>query len=156
MFIQGKSGCVSFLWHRIAPEELAAYTFGVTLSDPSPEESKAAQKLRAWWFAREQWQRWAMVIAVLILVVFAMERWQRWEQTGKTRGQKTWERGGVSQFDENNDGVIDQEKRPGKVPGEFIIRKDANFDGTFDIRYRQMTNGIATDLETIKESAPRR
>lgn len=114
------------------------------------------QKLRAWWFTREQWQRWAMMMAAIIILIFAVERWQRWEQTGKALGQKTWERGGVIQLDENNDGVIDQEKRPGKLPGEFTIRKDANFDGMFDIRYRQMTNGIATDLETIKESAPRR
>jgi len=46
--------------------------------------------------------------------------------------------------------------RPGKVPGEYLIRKDANFDGTFDVRYRQLTNGLATGLENIKEAAPRR
>lgn len=96
-----------------------------------------------------------MVIALGIVLVLAWERWQRWELTGKQPRQKTWERDGVIRLDENGDGVIDQEKHPGKVPGEFIIRKDANFDGTFDLRYRQLTNGLATGLEQIKETAPR-
>ncbi len=95
------------------------------------------------------------MIALGIVLVLAWERWQRWELTGKQAQQKTWERDGVIRLDENGDGIIDQEKRPGKVPGEFIIRKDANFDGTFDLRYRQLTNGLATGLEQIKESAPR-
>ncbi len=97
-----------------------------------------------------------MVIATGIVVVLAAERWQRWDLTSrKNLRQKTWEREGVIRLDENGDGIIDQEQRPGKVPGEFIIRKDANFDGTFDVRYRQTTNGLATGLETIKETAPR-
>lgn len=96
-----------------------------------------------------------MVIALGIGLVLLWERWQRWELTGKQAQQKTWERDGVIRLDENGDGIIDQEKRPGKVPGEFIIRKDANFDGTFDLRYRQLTNGLATGLEQIKETAPR-
>jgi hypothetical protein len=96
-----------------------------------------------------------MVIAVSILLVLAVERWQRWDLTSKPARKKTWERDGIVRLDENGDGYIDQEQRPGKVPGEFIIRKDANFDGTFDLRYRQMTNGLATDLEVIKEAAPR-
>lgn len=95
------------------------------------------------------------MIALGIVLVLAWERWQRWELTGKQAQQKTWERDGVIRLDENGDGIIDQEKRPGKVPGEFIIRKDANFDGTFDLRYRQLTNGLATGLEQIKETAPR-
>lgn len=98
-----------------------------------------------------------MVIALVIVLVLVWERWQRWEPTGKPQSrQKTWERDGVIQFDENGDGYIDEERRPGKVPGEFIVRKDANFDGTFDVRYRQLTNGLATDMEVIKEKAPRR
>lgn len=95
------------------------------------------------------------MIALGIVLVLAWERWQRWKLTGKQAQQKTWERDGIIRLDENGDGVIDQEKRPGKVPGEFIIRKDANFDGVFDLRYRQLTNGLATGLESIKETAPR-
>ncbi len=97
------------------------------------------------------------MIALGIVIVLAVERWQRWEQTGKPQTrQKTWERDGVIQLDENGDSYIDQEMRPGKVLGEFIVRKDANFDGTFDLRYRQLTNGLATSMEVIKEPAPRR
>lgn len=115
------------------------------------------QSILNWWRRCEAWQRWAIVIALGIVVVLAVERWQRWEQTGKPQTrQKTWERDGVIQLDENGDGYIDQEIRPGKVPGEFIVRKDANFDGTFDLRYRQLTNGLATGMEVIKEPAPRR
>jgi hypothetical protein len=128
----------------------------VSASTPEPYGWRHRTKtLRDWWQAREQWQRWACVIALGIVLVLAWERWQRWELTGKQAQQKTWERDGVIRLDENGDGIIDQEKRPGKVPGEFIIRKDANFDGTFDLRYRQLTNGLATGLEQIKESAPR-
>jgi hypothetical protein len=98
-----------------------------------------------------------MVIALGIAFVLLIERWQRWEPTSKPQSrQKTWEREGVTQLDENGDGYIDQEMRPGKLPGEFIIRKDANFDGVFDVRYRQLTNGLATGMEVIKEPAPRR
>jgi len=98
-----------------------------------------------------------MVITLGIVLVLGWERWQRWEPTSKPQSrQKAWERGSVIQLDENGDGYIDQETRPGNVPGEFIIRKDANFDGTFDIRYRLLTNGLATGMEVIKEPAPRR
>jgi hypothetical protein len=128
----------------------------VIASAPEPSGwRRRAKPLRDWWQSREQWQRWALVIALGIVLVLVWERWQRWELTGKQAQQKTWERDGIIRLDENGDGVIDQEKRPGKVPGEFIIRKDANFDGVFDLRYRQLTNGLATGLEPIKETAPR-
>lgn len=98
-----------------------------------------------------------MVIALGIVLVLGWERWQRWELTSKQQArQKTWERDGVIQLDENGDGYIDQEMRPGRVPGEFIVRKDANFDGVFDVRYRLLTNGLATGMEVIKEPAPKR
>ena len=58
--------------------------------------------------------------------VLGWERWQRWDLTSKQARQKTWERDGIIQLDENGDGYIDQEMRPGKVPGEYLIRKDAN------------------------------
>jgi hypothetical protein len=129
------------------------------VTSPSPEKSRgqlARQAIQKWWRQREEWQRWAMVIAAAILLLLGWERWQRWDLTSKQARQKTWERDGVIQLDENGDGYIDQEMRPGKVPGEYLIRKDANFDGTFDVRYRQLTNGLATGLENIKEAAPRR
>ncbi len=113
------------------------------------------QAIQKWWRQREEWQRWAMVIATVIVLLLAWEHWRRWDLTSKQARQKIWERDGVVRLDENGDGYIDQEKRPGKVPGEFIILKDANFDGTFDVRYRQLTNGLATGLESIKETVPR-
>ena len=131
-------------------------TVSASLPEP-PNAPGKGQAILNWWRNREPWQRWAMVIGLAIVLVLACERWQRWEQTSKPQTrQKTWERDGVIQLDENGDGFIDQEMRPGKVPGEFIVRKDANFDGTFDLRYRQLTNGLATGMEVIKEPAPRR
>ncbi|MCD6051358.1 MAG: hypothetical protein K0Q55_2762 [Verrucomicrobia bacterium] len=129
------------------------------VTSPAPENSRwhrVSLAIQSWWRQREQWQRWAMVIAAAIVLVLTIERWQRWDLTSrKNLRQKTWEREGVIRLDENGDGIIDQEQRPGKAPGEFIILKDANFDGTFDVRYRQTTNGLATGLEAIKETAPR-
>jgi hypothetical protein len=111
----------------------------------------------AWWRGLEPWQRWAILIALGIALALGLERWQRWTLVPKDKNQrqKTWEREGTVRIDANGDGFIDEERRPGKVPGEFIIKKDANFDGYFDLRYRQTTNGFAVDLEKIHESVPR-
>ncbi|MGV3757675.1 MAG: hypothetical protein ACO1QS_20025 [Verrucomicrobiota bacterium] len=128
------------------------------MTSPTPETARGhltLQAIQKWWRQREEWQRWAMVIAAVILIFLGWERWRRWDLTSKQARQKTWERDGVIRLDENGDGYIDQEQRPGQVPGEFIILKDANFDGTFDVRYRQLTNGLATGLENIKETVPR-
>lgn len=108
------------------------------------------------WQGLEQWQRWAIVIAVFIVIALGVERWQRWQLVSRpNEREKTWERDGVTRIDANGDGFIDEERTPGKVPGEFIIKKDSDFDGYFDIRYRQTTKGFAVDLQQIHEAVPR-
>lgn len=97
------------------------------------------------------------ILIVLVLVSFVIvRRLQTWRLVSKEGRTRTWESKGIIYIDTNGDGRIDEERRPGKMPGEFIVLKDSDFDGYYDLRYRQQTNGIATFPDQIKEAVPRR
>lgn len=90
-----------------------------------------------------------------LLLVAAVVLWQKlqWEKVSDTANGIVWQRGNTTHTDRNRDGVVDEEII--SLPsGEKAIRRDADLDGWFDLRYVER-RGMATRLEQIHEAAPR-
>lgn len=90
-----------------------------------------------------------------LLLAAAILLWQKlqWKKTSDTPSGLVWQRMNTTHTDRNRDGVVDEEII--RLPnGDAAIRRDADLDGWFDLRYVER-RGMATKLEQIREAAPR-
>ena len=98
--------------------------------------------------------RWLWLVNALLLVITLVLGAQlRWRKISDTPEGIVWQRGHTTHTDRNRDGVVDEEAVV--LPnGEIVIRRDTDLDGWFDVRY-VLRRGVAVNLETIHERAPR-
>jgi hypothetical protein len=91
----------------------------------------------------------------VLLLVATVVLWQklRWRKVSDSPAGIVWQRSHTTQLDRNRDGLVDEETI--RLPnGDAAIRRDTDLDGWFDLRYVER-RGMATQLEQIREEAPR-
>ena len=69
--------------------------------------------------------------------------------------RREWVKGTTTHIDENGDGVVDEERVVDPKTGKRTVRRDADRDGYFDLRYNLSESGVATNVARIHERAPR-
>ena len=87
----------------------------------------------------------------VVLVAYYREGWQPLPNDGATH---RWRSGKITHIDRNGDGVVDEIEIELGKSNEFLIKRDTDFDGWFDVQYEIRSN-IAVHLEKIHEKAPK-
>jgi hypothetical protein len=91
--------------------------------------------------------------ASLLLVAVVLWNKLRWKKISDTHAGIVWQRHWTTHTDRDRDGRVDEEVI--RLPnGDAAIRRDADLDGWFDLRYVER-KGLATQLEQIREETPR-
>lgn len=108
---------------------------------PARGEEKTRSQLLLWAFN-----------ALLLVAAVVLWRKLQWKKVGDTPSGIVWQRSHTTHTDRNRDGRVDEEVI--RLPnGDAAIRRDADLDGWFDLRYVER-GGMATRLEQIREKVP--
>jgi hypothetical protein len=90
-------------------------------------------------------------IVTIVLRVYVREGWQPLDDDG---GSRKWRNGKILHIDRNRDGIVDEIEIELAATNVFLIKRDTDLDGWFDLQYELRSN-IAVHIENIHEKAPK-
>ncbi len=90
-------------------------------------------------------------VVTVFLVAYDRGGWQPLPDDGRSLH---WRNGKILHIDRNRDGTVDEIEIEMATTNVFMIKRDTDLDGWFDLQYELRSN-IAVHVENIHEKAPK-
>jgi hypothetical protein len=100
------------------------------------------------------WLTATVIVVSAMLTVVLVAYYTEWQPLPSDGSTRRWRSGNVIHIDRNHDGVVDEINIELEKTNDFLIKRDSDLDGWFDLQY-QIRSNLAVRLEKIREKAPK-
>ncbi len=101
---------------------------------------------------------WLVLVVLPALALAIWTAWSlrpKWVLTDKRGPTSVWRKGNVMHTDLNGDGRVDEVVVLASDGRMTHVKRDSDLDGWFDLEYDLGPHGLALNVRTIRERAPR-